>query len=60
MLDDDTAFLLCIPPLLASTLGAGAVALGYFLTSSALAGAAFFVVGVVIGWRVGRKILEGT
>jgi membrane protease YdiL (CAAX protease family) len=58
MLDDDTAFLLLVPPLLAAISGAGAAALVHFLTSSPLAGVAMFAAGVVVGWRTGRKILE--
>ena len=58
MLDDDTAFLLLLPPLLATISGAGAAGLVHFLTSSPLAGVAMFAAGVVVGWRMGRKILE--
>ena len=58
MLDDETAFRLLVPPLLATISGAGAAGLVHFLTSSPLAGVAMFAAGVVVGWRMGRKILE--
>lgn len=60
MLDDDAIFLLLVPPLLSVISGAGAVGLCHFLTSSATANTAVFVVGVVVGWQMGKKLLEAS